>query len=74
MREPLETLHKMSHYADVKAVRINEREYQVKLLYRALSKVNYKESLQNGGLVNAIMNEVKADKSTLKDDWMRVCS
>jgi hypothetical protein len=36
-------------------------------------KVNYKESLQNGGrLVNAIMNKVKADKSTLKDEGMFV--
>ncbi len=84
VRQPLETLQKMSQYERIKALREKQRDYQVKLLCRTLSeivkdplhkeckgkcilvpiKAKFNESLQNGGLVNAIMHKVNADKCT----------
>ena len=84
VRQPLETLKKMSQYERIKEPREKQRDYQVKLLCRTLSeivkdpldneckgkcilvpiKAKSDESLQNGGLVNAIMYKVNADKCT----------
>ena len=88
VKQPLETLAKMSEYKRIRALDEKQLEYQVKLLCRTLSeilknpcnkeckekcilvpiKANSRKSLNDGRLVDVIMNKVRPDKRT--NDYM----
>ena len=88
VKQPLETLAKMSEYKRIRALDEKQLEYQVKLLCRTLSEIlknpcnkeckekcilvpiraNSRKSLNDGRLVDVIMNKVRPDKRT--NDYM----